>query len=278
MLSISEGRIAEERKALPFKKTRHRRGVFLPEGIVLHDTAGSLERHSSVDWFLNARAKASAHFVSRGTEKITQMAKLDEQCWHAGNRNFENRPRVNELAYGIEIVNMGEMAKTSEGAFNPWFDSLFFQGDAGLRVLHAETPQHGSGYWHGYSVEQIEAVTAPCRVLSEEMGAKWITAHWFISPGRKVDTNHLFPIDDLREAIFGGDAGGEKYEAIAPVNQRRWPSYKDNIIQVVPKGQIVNGVRSGSFKHHSDVEEVRYLVEFRNHKGWANANDVKIRR
>lgn len=271
MFKLSEKRVAEGKKAIPFKETPHRGGIFRPEGIVLHDTAGSLKRHSSVDWFLNSASKASAHFVVERDGEITQMAKLDEQCWHAGKSAYGNRPRVNEFAYGIEIVNMGKMERTKNNAFKPWFNSLFYQGDANLEFLHAETPEHGSGYWHGYSVEQIEAVTALCKLLRDEVGAKWITAHWFVSPGRKFDTNPLFPLHGLRRDVFGESTGGKKVMTIARVNQRRWPSYNDNVIQVIPKGQVVEAIRSGSFKKSGRVEEKWYLARFEDQEGWVNA-------
>lgn len=49
---VKGNRMQEGRKAVSFRETPNKGGSFAPEGIVLHDTAGSLDRFSSVDWLL----------------------------------------------------------------------------------------------------------------------------------------------------------------------------------------------------------------------------------
>ncbi len=46
-------------------------------------------------------------------------------------------------------------------------------------------------------------MTALCRALVEAYpGIAGITTHWAVSPGRKVDTNPRFPLEDVRKAVF----------------------------------------------------------------------------
>jgi len=104
----------EGRKQIPFRDTPNKGGSFAPEGIVVHDTAGSLDRFSSVNWLVDPKARASAHFVVDRTGEVTQLARLDERCWHCGESRFGNRTNVNEFAFGIELINMGKMTRTAE--------------------------------------------------------------------------------------------------------------------------------------------------------------------
>jgi hypothetical protein len=40
-----------------------------------------------------------------------------------------------------------------------------------------------------------------CEALCKSYGIKEIVTHWLISPGRKVDTNPLFPLEQLRRDL-----------------------------------------------------------------------------
>jgi N-acetylmuramoyl-L-alanine amidase len=270
--TVKNGKVHEGRRAISFKETPNRSGGFRPEGIVLHDTAGRLDRYSSVNWFLDPTAKASAHFVIERDGEITQMAKLSDKCWHAGRSMFKSRPNVNAFAFGIEIVNLGKVSKAGENVYRTWFNKTYHQGEDGLQFEHVPTPHHGSGHWHSYTEAQIASVLELCRLLRQEYDIRWITTHWDISPGRKVDTNPLFPLEEVRAAIFGGDTTDEEggVVTIADVNQRRWPSYHDNVIQVIPRTSAVTVLRSGFFETEAGVQEAWSLVKWEGHEGWVN--------
>jgi N-acetylmuramoyl-L-alanine amidase len=92
-----------------------------------------------------------------------------------------------------------------------------------------------------------------------------ITTHWYISPGRKVDTNPLFPLDHIRARVLGRDdpsiiaaeAGSDGRSemdewvkidvASSSLNLRRWPSFNPNVIGSVPDDTVVPVLRRGMF-------------------------------
>lgn len=44
-------------------------------------------------------------------------------------------------------------------------------------------------------------MTDVCRALAEAYPIEEIITHWLISPGRKIDTNPLFPLEQVRAAV-----------------------------------------------------------------------------
>ena len=57
---------------------------------------------------------------------------------------------------------------------------------------------------------------------------------------------------------------------LANTNQRRWPSYSDNVIQVLPRGEEVEILRTGWYQNESDYAEW-FLVSYNNQEGWIYA-------
>lgn len=167
-----------------------------PTLIVLHDTAGRLDKYSSVEWFESADCNTSAHFTVERDGTITQQVPCNHKAWHAGPSMFEGRPHCNNYAVGIEIVNPGKCDKGGRA----WFHKPSEKGFSGLQ--YAKTAAHGEGWWMDYTPQQIEAVTALCQALVAAYPITAITTHWHISPGRKIDTNPLFPLGQVRSAVF----------------------------------------------------------------------------
>jgi N-acetylmuramoyl-L-alanine amidase len=67
------------------------------------------------------------------------------------------------------------------------------------------TREHGAGAWTGYPEAQIVAVEALLHALFAGVKSlRDIRTHWYVSPGRKVDTNPLFPLEALRARVLGG--------------------------------------------------------------------------
>lgn len=172
-----------------------------PTVIVLHDTAGRLEKGNSVAWFKSAACtQASAHFVVERDGSVTQCVPCDRVAWHAGASEFQGRHFVNNFSFGIEIVSPGELRKVGDKA------RAYFKQEWPLdEVEMRQEPTHGNrqSYWLPYTPEQIEATTELCRALIAAYPTiKSITTHWFISPGRKIDPSPLFPVEEVAHAAF----------------------------------------------------------------------------
>ena len=288
IFTIKQHRLYIDGKEAAFKRSPHQSSGFNPEGIILHDTAGRLEKGNSVKWFLNPEARASAHFTVERDGSLTQQVALNCRAWHAGKSRYRGRTGVNAFAFGIEIVNLGRCDKTADDRFKPWFKAIYDNGADGLDFAYARTPAHGDGWWLDYTEAQIKTVTALCEALVSKYGLSFITTHWDISPGRKVDTNPLFPLDDVRAAVFGQQGpGGEAPEGtsdgapdgsyvITDTNLRRWPSYNDNIITVLSKGTPVTILRSGYYKHEESDPDLWHLVEAGDQQGWIHGSLVEL--
>jgi N-acetylmuramoyl-L-alanine amidase len=213
----------------PFVKANASGGAFPapPDLIVLHDTAGRLDPGNSVKWFASKKCDgASAHFVVERDGSITQQVMLNRVAWHAGASTYKGRSFCNSFSFGIEIVNPGLLTKQGDRA-KAWFDETWPIGE----VRHAKTAEHGDGYWMDYTPAQIEAVTELCRALAEAYPIKAITTHWFISPRRKIDTNPLFPLEQVaREALAPKYKLAPAGEALALVSDERGETPAEHLV------------------------------------------------
>lgn len=184
----------------------------VPTVIVAHDTAGSLKPFSSVQWFENAACETSAHVVIERDGTVTQMVPFDVVAFHAGRSSWKGKSGVNSFGIGIEIVNPGMMVKRGDEAL-----LIYKSNDASGRVVEkvverfslreceqVSTPEHGDGWCLPYTQEQIDAFRDLCQGLVHVYPTiAEVVTHWLISPGRKVDTCPLFPLEEMREQIFG---------------------------------------------------------------------------
>lgn len=273
MFDIADHVLRRNAAPVPFAETPNIGPKLIPEGIVLHDTAGRLDARSSIAWLCDPRARASAHFVVGRDGDVTQLALCDRQTWHAGRSSYRGRAGVNRFALGVEIVNPGRLERVGRNAWRAWYGEVF-RADGDVHVRQAATPAHGDGWWMDYTAQQITAVERICRVLAGTYAIRWIAAHWHVSPGRKIDTNPLFPLDAVRARVFGRDESGGEAAAAAvrvtvDVNQRRWPSLNDNVIQVLPRDTSVEIIRFGTYS-----SEPWYLVSAEGsrgrHDGWVH--------
>lgn len=188
---ISEGLL----KGARWRKANASGGAMTPRWIVIHDTAGQLRPGSSVDWFSSKECTTSAHFVVERDGTITQMVPTNRRAFHAGQSSWKGTVGLNSCSVGIEIVNPGKLDNTGKAWFGPAAEPS--------EIVKKSSSAHGVGYWLPYTPEQIAAVTSICRAMIEEYpDCNEIVTHWEISPGRKIDPNPLFPLEELRRAVF----------------------------------------------------------------------------
>lgn len=186
-------------KQVAFRKTPNVGGLLKPEGIILHDTAGGLDAEGSINWLCNPAAKASAHVVVGRNGVITQLVPFNQQAWHAGKSVYNGRENCNRFTIGIEIVNPGKLSKMPDGSYK---NDLGVKLPAAADVEFASTPEHGIGYWLRYTGLQVESVLALCVALNKVYDITFVSTHWYIAPGRKIDVNPLFPVKRVRDATL----------------------------------------------------------------------------
>lgn len=267
-------------EGIEFIRAKLRGDIITPSIVVLHDTAGRLTPFNSRD-YLAGTTKASVHFVVEVDGTVSQLVETNRLAGHAGQSSYHGRANCNGFSVGVEIVNPGKLTRTNGGSAVSWFGQEFGYGSA--QLADVETPEHGKGAWMPYPAAQIEGLISLLEALFDGIKTlKDITTHWYISPGRKVDTNPLFPLESIRARILGRDdpamteaeAGsapardGEyvRVAAVSGLNLRRWPSFNPNVLVTVPDRAELPVLRRGTFGGQEWL-----LTRFGGHEGWIAA-------
>lgn len=267
MIVVKDHKIILDGAAVPFLSSRNHGGKVKPTAIVLHDTASPLKPDGDIAWLRGGPGQsqnASAHVVIDRAGKITQLIDLNILGWHAGISKWNGKSGCNSFTIGFEIDNPGKLAKVGDTVYRGvgTYDTRKppEYGPGPLRVAYAETPQHGKGYWLDYTDEQIEAVIELCRASVEAYPSiKEIITHWLVSPGRKIDTNPLFPLQQVRDRVLGNMTQKKPTEAevkkaveaaksfdpdatvmVDKLNLRSLPQMGDNVVGSIPVGTRVD--------------------------------------
>lgn len=183
-----------------------------PTAIVLHDTA-QLKAGGAVAWFINPNCNVSAHLVVERDGSATQLVGFNTVAFHAGKSSWNGRQNCNSHMIGIELTNPGFMVKRGQEAHLIYTSKDPKTGKTVERVVErfplsqckqVTTKEHGAGWWLPYTDAQIKTVTEICQALVRAYPSiTEIVTHWLIAPKRKVDTNPLFPLEQVRQAVFG---------------------------------------------------------------------------
>lgn len=265
---------------LRFQEARWTGAGITPTLVILHDTASPLTKFNSANYLADNEAKVSVHFVVERDGTITQQVPVNRRANHAGASSFNGRSGCNGFSIGIEIVNPGRMTAVGDKMAKGWWGGTFDRAEYGIE--EKTTPQNGRGLWMDYTPEQIAAVLNLLEALFRDVPTlKDISTHWYVSPGRKVDVNPLFPLDEVRTKILGHDepadlaaedasiseddptafveidAGGEA------LNMRSWPSFNPNILTQIPDGVAVPVLRRGAFERRAWLK-----VQYAGQEGW----------
>ncbi|MBY6091057.1 N-acetylmuramoyl-L-alanine amidase [Maritimibacter alkaliphilus] len=267
----------------PYQQALWMGGEITPTIVVLHDTASPLQPGNAAAYLADNQAKVSVHFVVERDGTITQQVPVNRRANHAGQSSFNGRSGCNGFSIGIEIVNPGRMTRAGAGKAKGWWGETFSIEDMGVEEI--TTAEHGHGLWMGYPQAQLAAVFGLLGALFAEVTTlSDITTHWYVSPGRKVDTNPLFPLEAMRAKILGRDdpadlmAEGSSIPENDPtayveidaggdtLNMRRWPSFNPNVLVAIPDGTAVPVLRRGVFDNRAWLK-VRYAGQ----EGWVVA-------
>lgn len=269
---------------VPFNQARHQRGPITPIVVVLHDTASRLEVGNSARFLQDNDVRVSVHFVVERDGSVEQQVAVNRGANHAGKSHYHGQDHVNNFSIGIEIVNPGRMTDAGAGRARTWFKQTFDMAEYDIQEI--TTPEHGHGFWMDYTDAQIDAVIDLLTGLFGYIPTlKDIVSHWYVSPGRKVDTNPLFPLDHIKARVMGRDddvALAADAQCDAPedtedmvvidvpgdvLNMRRWPSFNPNVITAIPNGVHVPVLLRGMFNGRAWIK-----VRYAGLEGWIVAN------
>lgn len=265
----------------PFHKARWTGGKIDPIAVIVHDTAGRLTPRNSAAYLQNNAAQTSVHLVVERDGGAEQQVPFDRRANHAGRSSYRGRVGCNNFTIGIEIVNPGCMTAGRPGFARAWYGQEFDIEEYGIQYV--ETKEHGSGWWMPYPEEQLQTVEDMLGALLGKYPAiRDIVGHWYVSPGRKFDTNPLFPLAQIRSRVMGredfaeddAEAGSVAMPATRDtmmmvnvpgdsLNMRRWPSFNPNVIHAVPHGTLVPVIRAGKFADRDWA-----LISYGGREGW----------
>lgn len=220
LFTISEGRLFQDGRPVKYVQAnaygkRFKKGAVV--AIVHHDTA-SAKAGSAVSWFANKTNKsASAHVVVEPDGSVVQCVDLRFAAYHAGysalNGKWTKRTSCNGQTLGIEITNPGVMQRVGDEAQLIYRDQKPSKIVARYPLADCEaysTKEHGDGWGLPYTPEAIATVIALDRCfVKEHPTIKSLLTHWLVSPGRKYDTTPLFPLEDIRRAVFAPEVTPE---------------------------------------------------------------------
>lgn len=269
---------------VPFNQAKHQRGQIKPSIVVLHDTASRIETGNSARFLQENDVRVSVHFVVERDGSVEQQVAVNRGANHAGKSHYHGLDHVNNFSIGIEIVNPGRMTDAGAGRARTWFKQTFDMAEYDIQEI--TTPEHGHGFWMDYTDAQIDTVIDLLTGLFGYVPTlKDIVSHWYVSPGRKVDTNPLFPLDHIKARVMGrdddvADAADDLSDAIAVdqkmvavdvpgahLNMRRWPSFNPNVITGIPSGVHLPVLREGTFVNRKWIK-----VRYDGVEGWVVAN------
>ncbi|MEM6929653.1 MAG: N-acetylmuramoyl-L-alanine amidase [Myxococcota bacterium] len=219
-----------------------------PRFLVLHYTAGGAAS-GSVQWFKRPTAGASAHLVIGRDGSITQMARFDESCWHAGKSRWKDVRGLNRHSVGIEMANWGRLAQSAAGTWLSWTGAPV-SPDRVVMAEHKHMPGQSAG-WEVFPPVQIEATIEAAQALVAEYGIAPLdlVGHDDISPLRKVDPGPAFGMDRFRARVFGrsdDDWSDVRFEVRAGsgLNLREEPSVRSRVLKTLADRTVVNVIEN----------------------------------
>lgn len=181
-----------------FDASPNKGGTMTPKYLIIHFTAGG-SAASSVNWFKNPAAKASAHLViDRSNGEVTQMVDFNTVAWHAGKSKWKTVNGLNSCSIGIELDNAGQLTK-SGSQYLAWFKTAYPAED----VFTSTDAKGRATYWHEYSEPQIASLLEVASALHAQYNFTEILGHSDIAPGRKTDPGPAFPMASFRSRIIG---------------------------------------------------------------------------
>ncbi len=151
-------------------------------------------------WLTNPRAKASAHLFIARSGAVTQLLPFDYAGWHAGRSQWGSLSGLNRYSIGILLENAGKL-EGGAGQWQTWTGQTVPDAEVVVATHSNETDAAGC---HVYTDAQILALTDILKAFAEANPAFVdILGHDDVSPGRKLDPGPAFPMDVVRQAVFG---------------------------------------------------------------------------
>jgi len=258
----------DNRQQIPFTRSPNQSpGTITPRYLVMHYTAGR-NMDSSVHWFENPDANASAHLVIGRDGDIVQMVAFNRKAWHAGRSHWEGISGLNAHSIGIELDNHGQL-EPRPGGWGPWFDpETTLASEECLEAAH----RNGGGVvgWHQYTSVQLAVAMSVATALVAKYALVDVLGHEDIAPDRKTDPGPAFPMQRFRDHVIGRgerDASGARWATVTVLNIRGGPGIGHDKLDASP---LPEDTRCTVLDEHGDWRFVRAEPPQGSVQGWVH--------
>lgn len=217
VLEIKHGLLFKDGIQVPFIPTPNKRGNMKPSYGVIHFTADN-NPQSTINWFKDSKAKASAHLLIDRLGNIYQFGLFTEILWHAGTSQWKaaNIIGMNSHSIGIELTNLGRTVQRPDS------------------VLLKHKNEDKAVYWQSYTDIQMEVLKSVCDVLTKEYKLIEFLGHDDIAPGRKSDPGPAFDWSLLKDVEVL-----PTFKTNTSLNLRSGPGTNYKVILTLKEGAVV---------------------------------------
>lgn len=211
--------IGDDGQPVRFETSPNRGGVFTPNYLIMHYTAGS-SAQGALNHMLNPSAKASAHILIGRDGAITQLVPFNRIAWHAGRSRWQGLEGMNRHSIGIELDNAGKLERQG-GQWRAWFGRSYPDTEVMVARHMNEEVERG---WQLYPEVQLAAAVEVARAIVGHYRLRDVLGHDDIAPGRKQDPGPAFPMDNFRASLIGRfDDEPERFVTRTALNIREGP-------------------------------------------------------
>lgn len=179
--------------------TPNKGGKYVPKYLVMHYTAATTKA-SSVNWFKNPNAQASAHLLIGRDGSIIQFAPFNIVTWHAGKSQWKGLSGLNQYSVGIELVNGGRLVRSG----NDWIcpvDQKKIPATEVVLATHKNDSKEAA--WQVYTSRQLDTAIQVAALLVKTYTLLDVVGHDDIAPIRKSDPGPAFPMGSVRSRAMG---------------------------------------------------------------------------
>ncbi len=241
--------------------------------LTMHYTAsGGLE--GTVSYFLNNRARVSAHILIDRDGRIVQMVPFNQTAWHAGESQWNDFEGLNNYSVGIELVNAGKLTYSQYSGWRSWFQRIIPDEEVVVAKHKNETVESG---WHAFTSKQIETAVEVATIIIDKYQITEVLGHDDISPYRKSDPGPAFPMNSFRSKVLGRYIDKAKvYKTTTWLNIRTGPGSQFERIEESPLPPETKVVIQDD-QHHSwrFVDVLDPVREVSGIQGWVHGAYLK---
>ncbi len=263
-----------------------------PELIIMHYTGG-MEMESTINTFKNPPSKpdsaASAHLLIGRDGSVVQFVPFNRIAYHTGFASWEGNSELNKCSIGIELDNVGQLAK-KDGKWQVarLKPPIIIQDEqveqreywkANLPKEKRDDPVFASklpGFQKFTDIQLTVAFNIIQALVKNYPGIKDILGHDQINLALREDPGPLLPMPEWRKILFGREE--PKFEEFI-INQPtdifandsgKLPNTQTTVIGRLPENSLVNvQTEEGGFALVTVIKSSDPKVKG---KGWVLSN------